>query len=239
VDADGSFLGRDFRICGAGATTNDTAPAVAYGVEANQYLVVWTDGRGNAVYPSRGFEIYGRLVAADGARDARDFRISGPAATGSEITPATVYNPMVDEFLVAWADTRDIGTRGFDIRGRRVDADGTRLGADFRMSGAGAIRDDKDPALAYNGDNHQYLAAWQDFRNQYLASKTDTFGRRISADGRPVGADFRISGPAAVADEYVPAVAYSPAVGRYLVVWVDLRHQATTGMDIYGRRIAG
>jgi hypothetical protein len=38
-------VGGNFRISGADAVGDDTEPMLAYNGDANQYLVVWEDGR--------------------------------------------------------------------------------------------------------------------------------------------------------------------------------------------------
>jgi hypothetical protein len=58
------------------------------------------------------------------------------------------------------------------------------------------------------------------------------------AERGAVGNDFRISGPGGVSDEDRPAVAFNPEQGEFLVVWRDLRDYASSGMDIYGRRVS-
>ena len=97
--------GGDQRICGSGAVSRDTSPAVAWNATANQYLVVWQDDRNLG---STGTDIYGRLVSASGVPRAGDFRISGSGATGNETTPAVVWNGTRNEYLVVWADDREL-----------------------------------------------------------------------------------------------------------------------------------
>lgn len=146
------------------------------------------------------------------------------------------WNEAADEYLVVWDDGRNDSTRGSDIYGRRVAADGTRLGPDFRISGNRAL-DDEVPAVAWNAKANQYLVVWRDARNRSTRG-FDTFGRRISAAGAPVGADFRISGVAATANESQPAVAWNAKANQYLVDWDDGRNLGTRLADIYGRRMS-
>jgi hypothetical protein len=116
VSAAGALVGDNFRICGAGATMWDWVPAVAWDGAASQYLVVWQDERD---YGDRGADIRGRRVAPDGTHAGADFRISGLGATTYEYSPALVWGG--GESLVVWQDSRQVGTRGRDIWGRRVD----------------------------------------------------------------------------------------------------------------------
>ena len=233
VGPDGKPVGGDFRISGAKATSAEYRPAVAYDATANQYLVVWTDWRDSA---TRGTDIYGRRIGADGKPIGGDFRISTFRAQGHEYEPAVAYDATANQYLVVWRDTRNAVTRGHDIYGLRVGTDGKRIGKDFRISGVNATAYENDPAVAFNPTVGQFLVVWQDGRNEATRG-ADTYGRRIGADGKPIGGDFRISGGNATGHEFGAAVAYNAATNQYLVVWSDTRNQATRGWDIYGRRV--
>ena len=215
-----------FRISGSRADEYD--PAVAHNSADDEYLVVWRDSRNTA---TRGTDIYGRRVAADGTRIGSDFRISG--STSGEYDPAVAYNSLDNEYLVVWADTRNLATRGTDIYGRRVKADGTRPWRDFRVTGAAATSDEYSPEVAfrpYANVSGEYLVVWEDYRD----GDAEIFGQRLGTAGNRMGSDFRIS--QSTANEYSPALAYRPhGVGEYLVVWT--RDTAARGKDIWGRRI--
>ena len=135
-----------------------------------------------------------------------DFRISGPGATSDEWDPAVAYNPTNHRYLVVWSDDRNEGSRGTDIYGQLLAADGTRIGGDFRISGPAATSYEYDPAVAYNPASNQYLVVWRDRRNDATRG-WDIYGRRVKATGKPAGGDFRISGPAATDNEFGPVVA--------------------------------
>ena len=124
--------GREFRIVGPKAVTDDAEAAVAYASGTNEYLVVWRDGRNET---TRAADIYARRVAAAGTRPAREERISGPQALGEDSLPAVAYNPDTNEYLVVWQDLRNDPTRGHDIYGRPISATGSPLGGDLRISG--------------------------------------------------------------------------------------------------------
>jgi len=208
-------------------------PAVAYNSNADQYLAVWEDGRH---YSTRGTDIYGQRLAADGSRIGGAFRISGILATSSEYNPAVAYNATANQYLIVWEDYRDSGTRGSDIYGRRVKAGGRLAGDDFRISGAAADEDEYSPAVAYNATANQYLVAWADFRDSGTRG-SDIYGKRVKAGGRLAGDDFRISGDNATSGDNTPAVAYNGKTSQYLVVWQDNRSFATRQSDTYGRRV--
>jgi len=228
-----NLVGDNFRVSGAAATSDDWEPAVAYNSTSNQYLVVWSDERKKV---TRGSDIYGQRFAANGTQIGNNFRISDPAATSNEWAPAVAYNPTSNQYLVAWRDDREEGTRGDDIYGQRVKANGNLTGGDFRISGTAATSDERSPMVAHNSATNQYLVVWLDHRDEGTRG-WDVYGRRVKASGRLAGGDFRISGPAATDDEWEPAVAYNPTSNQYLVVWEDKRNYATRKWDIYGRRV--
>lgn len=227
-------LGPELRASGVHATNDESDAAVAWNDDTDQYLVVWQDSRHRA---TRGEDIYGRRVAADGTPLGSDFPISGGRATDDEAWPAVAWNDDTGEFLVVWADRRRDTTRGWEIYGRRLGADGTRLGSDFRISGSGATGDERHPAVA-RGPADEYLVVWTDSRNRATRGE-DIYGRRVAGSGARLGSDFVISSPAATGHDQLPDVAWSPWSGWYLVVWTDARNESTRGWDIYGRRVSG
>ncbi|MBN2112668.1 MAG: hypothetical protein JW785_00915 [Acidimicrobiia bacterium] len=110
-------FGKDFRISGAAALSDEIGAAAAWNSDNNDFLVVWRDGRDRA--GGRGYEIYGRHVGADGSVLGPDFRISGPAAVDDEQDPGVAHSATSRQ---VWTDGR-AGT-ATDIYGRRVAAGG-------------------------------------------------------------------------------------------------------------------
>lgn len=229
VSAAGAPIGDAFRISGPGATADEHNPAVAYNAGTNEYLVVWRDARD--YWTGRGFDIYGRRVSGAGTPLGPDVRLSSAGATADEQQPAVASNGTA--YLVAWSDYRGGAARDFDIYGQAVSGAGSRQGPNFRISGQAATTQDWAPAVASDGTD--YLVAWSDYRGGGPRG-TDIYGRRVSAEGATVGADFRISPPAATTPDTFPAVAWDGA--EYLVVWQDNRDGATRGQDVYGRRVS-
>jgi hypothetical protein len=233
VSAAGSLVGGEFRISGPGATSDETEAAVAYGRAANEYLVVWADGRTSI---SRGSDIYGQRVSATGSLVGANFPISGTAAVGADLWPAVAYDSAEGAFLVVWQDDRKTASRGSDIYGQRVSVRGYRVGANFRVSGPGATAREGVPALAYNSATHEFLVVWWDLRDGG-PRRSDIYGRRVSASGTPVDEDFRVA-PPGQRRQYFPAVAFGSGIHQYLVVWQDVRPYYNNP-EIYGRRVSG
>jgi len=232
VSATGERLRGNFRISGDAATAEEAQPSVAWNADTNEYLVVWEDRRN--VASGYGSDIYGQRVSAAGERLSGDFRIS--RAESGQFDAAVVWNSQVNEYLVVWSDQRNNPTRRLDIYGQRVSAAGTRLGGNFRISGTGALEDDTEPMVAYNADANQYLVVWED-RRLGGYSVSDIYGRRVSGDGKRLGADFRISGLTWSSGGLLPVVAWNAKAGEYLVVWSDRRNESASGYDIYGQEV--
>lgn len=238
VGADGKTDGSDFRISGRHAKGTFQASVAAHGT-ADEYLVVWDDGRAGA---TRFGDIYGRRIGSDGRPNGGDFRISDYRATGGKESPAVAWSEATGRYLVVWADGRDRDARGIDIRGRRVDAEGTTIARDFRINrkttGLRTTLGDTDPAVAWSDTARQYLVVWSDGRDEATRG-FDIEGRRVGANGRPIGGDIRVSGYRATAHDRSPGVAWDQTSGQYLVVWEDWRSEPDRDRDIYGRRVAG
>jgi len=229
VKPNGTFAGAEFRISGKNAMAHEFTPAVAWHPSSAGYLVVWVDGRN---FTARSFDIYGRLVTADGKVPFAEMRISGPNATAYDDLPDVAAGTSA--FLVVWEDQRNFDAgNGTDIYARRVASTGGLLGGDFRVNGfAGSSQ--VLPAVAWNDQAKQYLVVWQDGRN-LGTTNLDIYGRRVKADGTRLAGDIRMTADPAA--QYRPDVAWNKTWNRYLVVWEDWRDYATSGGDTYARRV--
>jgi len=227
----GPLIGGNFEI-GGGPYGFEEFPDVAYNATNRQYLVVWTDTRNEW---ERGWDIVGKRLRANGTTLGTEFLISGDDATGNELAPAIVWNAIANQYFVVYSDCRD-GVGQCHVYGRRVRANGKPVGRDVRLSSAnsatGAV------AVAWNATDNQYLVVWDDQRN--LATRSwDIYGKRVSAVGKPIGRDFRISGPKATSQSSHPQVAFRPSFtlgcSEYFIVWYDTRNDQG---DVYGRRVS-
>ncbi len=86
--------------------------------------------------------------------------------------------------------------------------------------------DTKDPAMAYNSHDQEYLVVfWND-----RPGNDDIRAERVSKDGKLLGGVWVAAG--AGADRRYPAVAYNSQANEYLVVWQE------DDMDIRGQRVS-
>ena len=249
LSATGEEIGIDFQISAVEPATTSRAafnPAIAYNSRANQYLVSWSaDGLPLA---NDEFEIFGQLLAADGAKVESNFQISqsnaGGKTEGDAFEPAIAYNPEADEYLVSWWGDGLATNDEFEIFGQRLNGAGAELGGDFRISttdaGGKTERDAFEPAIAYNSQADEYLVSWT---ADGLATddEFEIFGQRLSGSGAEQGGDFRISTTGSDGDKaretYEPAIAYNPRANEYLVSWTADGLATNDEFEIFGQRL--
>jgi hypothetical protein len=252
----------DFRISDMGGDELFDAfrPAVAYGSQDNEYLVVWYGDDNTGSLVDEELEIFGQRVdAATGLPFGPDFRISDMGGTGDAAYdayyPAVAYNSQANEYLVVWWGDDDTGSLvygEFEIYGQRLSASGAEVGTnDFRISDMGGTGDaDYDayyPAVAYNSQDNEYLVVWQgdDDTGSLVNDEYEIYGQRLSATGGGLGTnDFRISDMGGTGNTtynaLYPAVAYNSQDNQYLVVWWgddDTGSLVNEEFEIFGQRL--
>ena len=262
VSAAGAEIGADFRLSDMGpdGNTNYDAyrPAVAYNTVGNEYLVVWYGDDDTGGLVDEELEIFGQRVSAAGTEIDADFRLSDMGPDGDAnydaYFPAVAYNSAEDEYLAVWCGDDDTGglvDYEYEIFGQRVNAAGTEIDADFRLSDMGpdgdAIYDALYPAVAYNSADNEYLVVWSgdDDTGTLVNEELEIYGQQMSATGTEIGTnDLRLSdmGPDGNANYGAdsPAVAYSSAGNECLVVWHgddDTGGLVDEEYEIFGQRV--
>ncbi len=88
---------------------------------------------------------------------------------------------------------------------------GTPVGGQFVISSRSEV--EKNPAIAYNSQNQEYLVVWRSDR----PGNDDIYAQRVSMDGAPIGSWFAVGWWDS--EKRNPAVAYYSQANEYLVVW--------------------
>jgi hypothetical protein len=189
LGGNGGLIGGNIRISSAAGTPTPTSkrwPALAWNGMANQFIVVWEDGRSNTAdraadrAADRGQDIYGQRLGGYGGLIGVNFRISGGSATADDSQPAIAWNGSANRYLVTWQDYRNLGgARLADIYGQRLGAYGGAIDLNFRISGADATFDDWYPGVSCSAAENQCLVAWQDHRSEGSRG-WDIYGQRVS-----------------------------------------------------------
>jgi len=196
------------------------APSVAYGVAANEYLVVWGDVRSGV--DSR---IGGRRVSASGSLLGAELLIFA----GAELLgyPDVAYSSVSNEYLVVWAGIHPSGN-GIDIYGRRIGLNGQALAPAFWISRDTAAGNEGFPSLVYNPAANEYLVVWHAWNQGWRI-----WGQRVSGTGQLLGSNFRIIEQSGIGEW--PRAAYNPVRNQYLVAWVDQRLEQEWA--VFGQRV--
>jgi len=87
------------------------------------------------------------------------------------------------------------------------------------------------PDVAYNSQRNEFLAVWE---NRFAGGDEEIFGRRLAADGTPIGSAFQISAlptDAAGVDSHAPSVAYDFERDRYAVAYT--RQNGPNGREVF------
>ncbi|MCU0611942.1 MAG: hypothetical protein MUE60_09155 [Candidatus Eisenbacteria bacterium] len=151
-----------------------------YNSNADEYLVVWEDYRGDAC------DVYGQFVGGDGTLKGSNFAIA--AAAGHQAWPRLDFDPVNDRVLVVF-EHHDQSTA--DVRGVFVNANGTFYDAPTSLEDH-TFGICTNPAriytcsVAFNPEAGRYLAVWGDFRNDPTSASftgADVYGQLIDADG--------------------------------------------------------
>lgn len=240
--------GDDVVVAGSPELTVDDAVDVAYNDTSLEYFVVFLADGG-----SDGEEVYGqRLSLGGGEVGADDFRISemGPNGSGTfdAAPPSVAWNSVLNQYLVGWHgnDGPPLANNEREAYGQLLAADGTKLGADFRISDMGpdgsgeygAFR----PRIAFDPFSNQYLVAWHGGEVGLGEDEFEIWGQYLAANGAEIGNnDFRISeGPDgdAVFSASRPAIAFNPtATCDYLVTYFT--GDANDNFEVTGSSVLG
>ncbi len=211
--ANGALLGGNFTISdGLGVAQN---PRIALNTVANQYLVVWQDGRNNRI------DVYGERVGAGGGLVGGNLPIS--TATGNKDRCDAAYSPFRNEYLVVWGDTR---SGGQDIWAQRLDATGAGAGAPFVV--IASTVSEVAPSVAYDVWSHEFLVTWWAL-NQ--STDYDICARRVPAEGQPTIPSFAVSG--ALEMQSRAELVQNTNNTEFLIYWQDFRNGS---YDIFGQR---
>lgn len=200
------------------AAGSQRQPEVAF--DGTNHLVVWSDNRSGT------YDIYGARVSPAGSV-LNPSGIAVSTAAVDQSTPTVAYDGA--SYLVAWADTREHPSFGYDVFASRVTTAGTVVtpaGTPVSTTSGGAGLFSLGPAVASGGGT--FFLAWEDTR-----SLDDAYASRISSAGAvldPKG--LRLSSRLPEPGQSEAVVAFDGT--NYLVAW-----SAYNGtLDIWGARVA-
>ena len=198
---------------------------VAYHAGAGEYLLAWEQA-----YASPNEDVLVQRVDEQGLAVGDPVNLTGDAGAAQE-QPRIAAGE--DTYLAVWQDWRNESTTGVDIYGHLLDSSGALSGTVIAF--AVVTYSQRAPAVAYNSERDEYLAAWYDYRNSGTGD-SDIFAHIAISDG-----SLRLTDPISiVVDGYQGDldVAYNPDQDTYLIVWEDER-PGTDDSDVYGQVVSG
>lgn len=183
LDSAGQAVGLNTRISDLGA--NCKKPAIAVG--NGRVLAVWEDKRAASGAQTR---IFGQLLTEAGANIGGNFLIDS--------TASNCYNPAIatsghDVFSVVWNTVSgSIMNQSANVYLKRFGPEGAPLGAARKVNDSLARASVASVAM---DTLNRSVVSWHDGRLGQFTSHP--YGQRFSAEGAPVGANFRVDADSA------------------------------------------
>jgi len=188
-------------------------PDVAYASGPQQYLVAWESHGPYTVPP----DIRGATVDATGTNIGQSLTISveGPSL-GQQTDPAVAACGTTGRWLVAWLDTRNQGTTGYDIYAQQVAYAGPGPSRWGPAVPVGTFTGEAGPPAIdwgpVDGGDGEFLVVWIEWQTYDTA-----YARRVQPDSSLVGDAIVVCDSSAIKSS--PAVAYSPSSSDWWVAW--------------------
>ncbi len=184
------------------------------------FVVVWEDNRNG------GYDVYFQRYNSDGSKAGNNIRINDD--TGN----AYQHNPKVaiaadGRFIVTWYDNRS----GSDnIMAQRYSATGAPQGINFLVNSIVTGNKCVFPDIACDA-NGNFTIVWIDYRNGSYPDNPDLYGRRYSASGTALGAEFKINSDGGQKAQAEVTIGMDYA-GNFITAWRDDRDG---DFDIYAQ----
>jgi hypothetical protein len=229
--SDGLRVGSNFRVNDEAGDALQWLPTV--GVDGQgHFVIVWRDDR------SGNFDVYAQQYANDGSPVGANFEVYGSINESNSARQPCIGVAETGAFGIVWTGH---GLSHGDIYGRFYSQDGKPLGNRFLVNERNNIVGEGNPDRwpFCNGpsigadETGNFIIVWQDRRN--LGYESDIYAQHYSADGSPVGMNFRVNDDEEDAAQIHPSVNADEATGSYVVVWAD-RRLGNDEIGIYAQR---
>ncbi|NLE38768.1 MAG: hypothetical protein GX621_12155, partial [Pirellulaceae bacterium] len=186
--------------------------------------------------PPLSTNIMAQRFGADG-RERGEAILVNTLTVGMQTEPAVAIDDA-GNFVVVWSgDGFELGDES-GIFGQRFDADGGRLGGQFRInqfttSGVYGVNTEQDePAVAMNPNNGDFVVSWTSFGQD--GSMDGVYARRYSGNGSAQGNEFLVNATT-VGAQGNSGVAMD-GLGNFVVTWQS--EHDTSGLGVYAQRFS-
>src|SRR5687767_14362256 len=172
------------------------------------------------------------LLAAAPVPAGVEFRVNSQSTGSQELfseAPHAVDADADGDFVVTWSSSGQDGS-GWGVYARRLAADGTPRGVEFRVNQVTA-NNQWYPNVAVDADG-DFVVVWaSDLQD---GGGSGVYARRYTAAGAPAGNEFRVNTTTA-GDQRHPTVSMD-ADGDFVVAWSGYHQAGGAGWDVYARR---
>ncbi|MEA3054139.1 MAG: hypothetical protein QOG72_3042, partial [Sphingomonadales bacterium] len=207
----------DDRLVNTTTLATQSAPSVAV-LQGGGYVVVWTDDSrtgGDASEES----IKGQRFDANGDKVGGEFLVNS-ATSNDQLDPSVAGLPS-GRFVVTWTDPSGVGGDfdGTAIKGQLFEADGTRVGSEFRINTQTAGNQDDTVVTELEGGG--FVVTWAD--SDEIGSSDSTppaiKAQLFDAAGAKVGGEILVD-LETQGFQGEPSVTGLPG-GGFAIVWTD------------------
>jgi hypothetical protein len=200
---------------------NQVRPSIAADGAGN-FVVVWHKADSGGI-PT---EIIGRRFTSGGAPASGEFQVNS-YTTGQQLR-AWVARNAAGAFVVVWTSDGEDGG-GYGIFGRRYDAAGNPLAAEFQVNAYTTGAQDRASVAVGNGGD--FIVAWESYGQD--GDDLGVFARRFDAGGAALGAEFQVN--TYVTDTQTFPLVFRKGDGSFIVSWTS-GIQDGDGTGAFGRR---
>ena len=215
--ANGTAIGTNFKVNDDNGSDWQSYPSIGMNAAGN-FVVVWRDERNS------GYSIYAQRYNAGGTALGANFKVNDDSIFTNQHSPSIGVD-AAGNFIIVWMDHRN---GNWDIYAQCYSADGTALGANFKVNDDNISANQYLPSIGVDAAGN-FIVAWMDKRN----GERDIYAQRYNAGGTAFGANFMVSDDSSGAWQESPSIGVD-ATGNFVVVWEDYRNDVHG--DIYSQR---
>ena len=204
------------------------SPQVAFNSTDNEFLVVWEESRlaSKTCVAAQRYDTAGTPLGATCV-----INLTG----GWQVNPKVAYNAADNEYLIQWRWQGDSGVPSFNsIRGQRLAADLTLIGADFQIGIQGM---GFESAVVHNSTNNEYFSVGRG----YTPDPAGVYASRI-AGGTVLDPAILLDGSIGINFSY-PApnggTAWNSIDNQYLVTYAVQSSPTWSSFNIRGTLVEG
>lgn len=228
LDNFGDPIGPAFLVNSAYTAGNQSAPAVARGVDGS-FVVTWQSDNQDG----DGYGIYAQRYGADGLPIDASFPVN-TTTTGDQTAPDIAMDAH-GNFVIAWQGDAGDGTT--DIHAQRYAADGTPIDAELTVNHFTAL-DQVMPAVTMNNEG-QFAIAWVSSHpastpeGEKLDAEKSIFVQWYDENGVSTGDEVLVHNHVEEAQES-PQIGID-ASGNFVVAWQSINQDGST-WGVYARQ---